>query len=239
MDGFTYYNIFETKGIEYIVIIAFLILIIPFWFVLNKREKIVQQIQKAWDTLTAEILKVPQGLFFSKNHTWAYLEKSGIARVGLDDFLLHVTGDVKVNHLKNPGETIKKGDLLTQIEHEGKALNIISPISGTIQYSNSSLMEESGILNQDPYEDGWIYSIKPTDWVKETNKYYLADDAKNWVRNELDRFKDFLAVTVGKYSSEPSLVAFQEGGELRNNPLSDMQSEIWRDFQKEFLDDLS
>ena len=41
------------------------------------------------------ILRIPLGLLFSKNHTWAHLEKSGVAEVGIDDFLLHITGDVK------------------------------------------------------------------------------------------------------------------------------------------------
>ena len=40
MDGFSYYNIFDTKGIEYLVVIAFLLLLIPFWLALNKQVKI-------------------------------------------------------------------------------------------------------------------------------------------------------------------------------------------------------
>ena len=87
MDAFTYKDIFETKGIEYIIIIAFLLLLIPFWILLNKSPKIKAEIQKAWDVLTANILRIPQGLFFSRNHTWAFMEKSGLAKVGLDDFL--------------------------------------------------------------------------------------------------------------------------------------------------------
>ena len=39
MDGFTYYNIFDTKGIEYLFIIAFLILLIPFWIIINKDKQ--------------------------------------------------------------------------------------------------------------------------------------------------------------------------------------------------------
>ncbi|PIY03114.1 MAG: hypothetical protein COZ21_10625, partial [Bacteroidetes bacterium CG_4_10_14_3_um_filter_31_20] len=70
MDGFSYFNIFETKGIEYLAIIAFLALLIPFWVVLNKQVKITKQIQNALGILSANILRIPQGLFYSKNHTW-------------------------------------------------------------------------------------------------------------------------------------------------------------------------
>ena len=47
MDGFSYNNIFETKGIEYLVVIAFFALLIPFWITLNKQAKITGQIQKS------------------------------------------------------------------------------------------------------------------------------------------------------------------------------------------------
>jgi len=235
MENFTYTNIFDTKGIEYLIIIAFFALLIPFWIMLNKQSVIAKKIHKTWDVLTANILRIPQGLFFSKNHTWAYLEKSGIAKVGLDDLLLQIVGQMKISNLKNTGEMIKKGDLLTEIDQNGKSLRIYSPISGEIMNSNSIIAEDPGILNEDPYEKGWIYNIKPSNWVSETKSCYLADEATGWFRKELDRFKDFLAVSFGKYSSEPSMIVFQEGGELRSNPLSELQDEIWEDFQKEFL----
>ncbi len=235
MDGFTYSNIFETKGIEYLIIIAFLILIIPFWILLNNKAVIVRKIQQSWDVITADILRIPQGLFFSKNHTWAHLEASGNASVGLDDLLLHLVGQVKITHLKNPGEKIKKGELLAEIDQNGKTLSVYSPLSGEIINSNHTVIENPGILNEDPYEKGWIYNIKPSNWVTETKSYYLADKATGWFRTELDRFKDFLAVSFGKYSTEPSMVILQEGGELRHNPMSELQPEIWEDFQKEFL----
>jgi glycine cleavage system H protein len=100
MDGFSYNNIFETKGIEYLIIITFLLLIIPFWIAINKRSRIGVQIKKAIGILSAAGLRIPKGLFYSKNHTWTHLEKSGIAEVGIDDFLVHITGEVKFSNLK-------------------------------------------------------------------------------------------------------------------------------------------
>jgi glycine cleavage system H protein len=235
MEGFTYNDIFETKGIEYLVIIAFLILLIPFWFLLNRSSKIKAGIQNAINVFTANVIKIPQGLFYNKNHTWAHLEQSGLAKVGLDDFLLKVVGGVRISNLKSPGEKIKKGDLLAEVTQNDKRLLIYSPISGEIEYSNQNIIEDPGILNQDPYEQGWIYRIKPSDWVAEMQTCYLADEATRWFRKEFDRFKDFLQVSFGKYSSEPSMVVFQEGGEMRNNPLAELDDDIWKDFQKEFL----
>ncbi len=234
MEEFSYHNIFATKGIEYIVIIAFLALLIPFWVLLNRQSK-TKGIKKALGILSDKILRIPQGLFFSKNHTWAHLEKSGAAKVGLDDLLLHITGEVKFSNLKNPGDMIRKGDLLTEIDQNGRVLQVFSPISGKILTTNENLNENPDLLIADPYGLGWVYKIKPSSWVAETNSYLLAEDATRWSIKELERFKDFIAESMKKYSPEPSYVILQDGGELRDNTLSELPEEIWRDFQESFL----
>jgi glycine cleavage system H protein len=235
MDGFSYNNIFETKGLEYLIIIVFLIVIIPFWIFMNRKAKISIQIQKAFGILSANILRIPPGLFFSRNHTWTHLEKTGNASVGLDDLLIHLTGKVKFRHLRKPGNFINKGDLLVDIEQNGKLLQIFSPISGMIMETNSILSDNPGVLNDDPYEKGWIYMIKPSEWITETDSYYLAEEAIAWSKKELEKFKDFLAVSIKKHSPETSMIVLQDGGELCDNPLSELPDEIWHDFQKSFL----
>jgi glycine cleavage system H protein len=234
MEGYSYTNIFETKGIEYLAIIAFFLLLIPFWLLLNKKVK-ARQIQKALGILSANILRIPQGLFYSKNHTWAHLEESGAAKVGLDDLLLHITGEVKINNLRNPGYLIKKGEVFAEIDRNGKKLKVLSPISGEILKTNTLLNENPEIINQDPYSKGWVYKIKPSNWIGETNSYYFAEDATNWSRLELQRFKDFLVNSIEKHSTEPLLLTLQDGGELTDNTLSELSSEIWQDFEKDFL----
>lgn len=235
MDGYSYFNIFDTKGIEYLAIIAFLLLLIPFWLVLNKPSMIREKIRRVIGVLSAKTLNIPQGIFHSKNHTWAYLGKSGIAKIGLDDLLLHITGEVKINNLKNPGETIRKGDLLAEIVQNGKSLSIFSPVSGKILSLNPLISESPDLMNEDPYGKGWIYSLKPSNWMAEISCCYLADDATSWFSKELEHYKDFLANSAQKYSPEPSLMVLQDGGELSENSLSGLPNEFWRDFQKEFL----
>lgn len=232
MDGFSYYNIFDTKGIEYIAILLFFALLIPYWLLLNKQVKITKQIQKSLGILTANILRIPQGLFYAPNHTWSFLEKSGLAKVGLDDLLLHITGEVKFSNLRDPGEKIKKGDPLAEIEQKGRFLRIFSPISGEIMNTNPILRESPETLNEDPYGKGWICKIKPSNWVADTSSLHIAEEATAWSTMELDRFKDFVAVSVSKYS--PGVI-MQEGGELRDNTLAELPNEVWQDFQQTFM----
>jgi glycine cleavage system H protein len=235
MENFTYSNIFDTKGIEYIAIIIFLALLIPFWIFLNKKAQITTRIKRALGFLTESILKVPQGVFHSKNHTWAFLEKNGEAIVGMDDLLTHLTGKVKIVPLKTVGQTVNKGEWIAEIRQNGKLLQISSPISGKVLGSNQFIESNPEVVNEDPFGDGWLYKIKPSAWKAETHTYFLAEEATEWTKTELARFKDFLAESTSKYAPEEAQLVLQDGGELRDNTLAELPNEIWNDFQKDFL----
>ena len=236
MYEFNYHNIFETKGTEYLLTIVFFAILIPFWMILNKQVKVKEQIKHALGILTTGILNIPRGLFYNHNHTWAYLEKSGTAKIGIDDLLQHLTGSVQVKPIKNLGDTVKKGETIASFKQKGKTLNITSPISGKIVNLNDEIVQNPAVLNIDPYNKGWICSVEPSNWKNETGGCYLAEDAVNWAAKEIDRFKDFVAFSLKKHFPDYSLVALQDGGELKDNTLSELPEEIWQDFQKEFLD---
>ena len=108
MEGFSIVDIYDTKGMEYIFVISYLLLLIVFWKVAKNPQKIFRQIREAVSTLSAKILKIPQGIYFSRNHTWTHLGESGAAKIGLDDFLQHVIGNIELTNLKNPGESVRK-----------------------------------------------------------------------------------------------------------------------------------
>jgi glycine cleavage system H protein len=235
MDGFSYQNIFETKGIEYLAIIAFFLVLIPFWIILNRNEKIVARVRKTLGVLTSGILRVPQGIYFGSDHTWTHLGSTGIARIGVDDLILHITGEVKVDCLMNPGDRVRKGDIMAILEHDGKRLEISSPLSGEVVVSNKLLLKDPEILTEDPYSKGWIYKVKPENWIAETSNCYLAEEASWWIDSELVRFREFLSVSTAKMDPEKSLAVLQDGGELRDNTLSDLPPEVWNDFQEYFL----
>lgn len=228
MDGFSYTDIFETKGIEYIVIIFFLILIIPFWLILNRKRAASEFISES----AGIRLSIPMGIFLSRNHTWAFLESSGLAKTGIDDFLVRVTGNVMVRFLKKEGEQIRKGELMAEILQDERRLKIYSPVSGRVAEVNGSTVEN---LSADPYGEGWIYRLVPSAWKSETQSYLLADETRQWLNREAERFRDMVAAFVAGRTGAESLPVLQDGGELSGHPLSELPEEAWAVFEKSFL----
>ena len=181
-------------------------------------------------------LEIPKGIYFDKTHTWAFMKKDGMVKIGVDDFLLHVTGPITRIEMKKPGEKIKKGERLLTIIQKGKQLDIYSPISGKIKSQNESLASNSSPLNNAPFEEGWIYTIEPTNWSLEIQFLTMADQYKVWLKEEFSRLKDFFATELKVNVPEYALVTLQDGGALRDSLLAELGPEIWDDFQTKFID---
>ena len=236
MESFSLVDMYDTKGAEYLFVIAYLIILIFFWRLASNPGRVLSAIRDTVSTLSVRILNIPQGIYFNKNHTWTHLGESGAARVGLDDFIQHVIGDHRLSGLKEAGDSIKKGELLAEIEQDGKKLQVFSPITGVVLETNSNLSEDPELVNADPFNQGWLYQIKPTNWRKDTSACLLAEKASEWSEKEITRFKDFLSMgAMRKYATEPAMLTLQDGGEIVDHVLSELPEEVWQDFQEEFL----
>lgn len=233
MDAFSYTDMFDTKGIEYIIVIAFLLAVIPFWMWLNRPVKVKHAVLRSGEGLSAGILRILPGLFYSRNHTWAHLEKSGAARVGLDDLLLHLTGGVSIEFLKKEGDKVREGEPMIALRKDGRSLEVRSPLSGDIMKVNRQAEQNEGLVNADPYGKGWLVRMKPWNWRNESVECYMDNEAIKWSEHELLKCKDFFAEAVSGTSGQPVL---QAGGELIDQPLADMPEKIWKEFQEKFLD---
>jgi len=203
----------------------------------RKRNKASQEILSAsTGVFNEESVIIPKGLYFGKTHSWAFMKKNGSVRIGIDDFLQHITGKITRVELKAAGETVKKGELLLSIIRKGKLLNIYSPISGTITEVNKNLESNSSLLNSSPYSDGWVYMIEPTNWGLEIQYLLIAEKYKEALKDEFLRLKDFFATLVKTNSHDFAYVTMQDGGELVDNPLAELGPNVWDDFQTKFID---
>ncbi len=179
---------------------------------------------------------VPAGLYFDKTHTWAFMEQNGIVKVGIDDFMQRITGAITRIKMKDKGDSIKKGEPIMSIIQNGKQLNLYSPVSGIIKELNTSLDNDSSIINSSPYNEGWVYKIEPSNWLRENQLLFMADKQRQYIKSEFSRLKDFLAAALNADSLSLAPLALQDGGELRDGVLSNLGPEEWEDFQTKFID---
>ena len=179
---------------------------------------------------------IPKGLYFDKTHMWAFMEKNGMVTIGIDDFLQHVTGPLTGATMKTPGEKVKKGDPVLSVIRNGKQLNIYAPVSGIIRAQNENLLSDSSVMNSSPYDEGWVYRIEPTNWLRETQFLSMAEKYAGWIKNEFSRLKDCLANSAKDNAVEYPQVILQDGGELHDGVLADLGPRAWEDFQTNFID---
>lgn len=178
---------------------------------------------------------IPKGLYFDKTHTWAFMEKDGMVKVGIDDFLQHVTGPITSIGMKNPGVRVNKGDQLCVMIQKGKHLFVYAPVSGIIREQNPALFANASLVNDSPYGAGWVCTIEPSNWIREIGFLSMADKYGTWLKSEFTRLKDFLASALQSESPALAHIVLQDGGVLNDNVLADLGPEVWEEFQTRFM----
>lgn len=186
--------------------------------------------------LNENLLSAPKGLFFDKTHTWTFMEEDGNVKVGVDDFLQHITGTLTRVLLKDAGEKVRKGEKIMTIVRDGKQLSIYAPISGVIKEQNWNLLKDASLINTAPFTEGWVYLIEPKNWVREIQFLVMGEKYKEWLNDEFLRLRDFFAAAVRTNKAVHAHIILQDGGELTDNVLADMGPEVWEDFQTKFID---
>ncbi len=202
---------------------------------LGRKEAISFSGARFGAAFNVENLTVPQGLYYDRSHTWAYMEKDGSVKIGIDDFMAHVTGSVTQLKMKKTGEKIRKGEAVISMIHNGKQLNVYAPVTGSIVEQNEALSNDSSLINSSPYNEGWVYRIEPANWLREIPMLITGKKYKDWIMEEFSRLKDFLATALKASNAEYAFV-LQDGGEIREGILADLTPEIWEDFQTNFID---
>ncbi len=189
------------------------------------------------ETFGERTVAAPAGLFYDMSHTWAFMEKDGYVKVGIDDFLQHITGPITRVEMRKPGDTVKKGEAFLTLIQKGKKLVLYAPVSGTILETNKSLTGgNTTLLNESPYGEGWIYRLEPASWLQEIPLLSMAGKYTRWLNGEFTRLKDFLASSLQSHKLDYAQVVLQDGGEMKNNLLEDFGPEVWEDFQSKFID---
>jgi glycine cleavage system H protein len=107
-------------------------------------------------------MNVPDDLRYTSDHEWVRLE-DGRVRIGITDYAQDALGDVVFVQLPEPGAKVEAGGSFSEVESTKSVSDIYAPVAGTVVEVNSELADAPQRLNEDPYGEGWICLIEPSD----------------------------------------------------------------------------
>ncbi len=106
---------------------------------------------------------IPSDLRYAESHEWISQEEEGVVKVGISEHAQEQLGDLVFVELPEEGETFSRGDACAVVESVKAASDIYCPVSGEIVVVNEALADTPEIVNNDPYGDGWLFSVKLDD----------------------------------------------------------------------------
>jgi len=180
-----------------------------------------------------EDLALPQGVFLGAGHTWLSLNPAGEARVGMDDFTQRVMGSINGVELPKIGEKVQRGEKLFAIYQGKRTAEFTAPVDGVITNVNQMLQENPEPLKSNPFEGGWICSLSPTNLARDLKQLVVADEAREWLNREIQRFLSFAVARPSEHFALGHVL--QDGGEPANGLLEMMDDETWGLFIQKFL----
>jgi len=122
----------------------------------------------------------PEGLKYNEEHTWLRLEDGGTGRVGITTYAQEQLKEVVFVELPEVGDAVSQMEPFGVIESVKATNDLYSPVSGEVIEINPSLEAEPGIVNRDPYGDGWMIVIRLSD-PTEVDSLVSSDEYRSQV----------------------------------------------------------
>jgi len=171
--------------------------------------------------------RVPENVSYHPGHTWALSESPNLVRVGMDDFASKLVGKIERIALPQRGRWIRQGQKLWTIFRDGKSVDMVSPIEGTITDINEAVVQDPGLARKDPFGEGWLVTVQAPD-AKTNFRNLLSGALARWWTEE----------AVGRLHSKfmmPMPALAQDGGEAVNDLTSTMPNADFEAIAKEFF----
>jgi len=131
--------------------------------------------------------ELAKDFYYHDGHTWAKPEYGGRVRVGLDDFAQKLIGKLARVELPNIGQELKQGEVGFQVRRNGEIAKLLSPMDGIVANVNDSLCNQPDLVNESPYEKGWLFTIEPTRLRKNLKALYYEKEARNFIHEEREK----------------------------------------------------
>ena len=130
----------------------------------------------------------PDDLYYHKEHFWAKVE-GDVVTIGTTDFAQKLAGQVVYIELPSVGKAVEQGKPCGSMESGKWVGRIYSPLSGKVEAINSELEDSPELINESPYEKGWMCKIKASNLQEELKNLMKADGLPDFIKSEIERVK--------------------------------------------------
>jgi glycine cleavage system H lipoate-binding protein len=170
--------------------------------------------------------QLAEDFYYHEGHTWAKPEYGGRIRVGLDDFarrLLH-----KLNQIELPdiGHEVRQGKVAFQVKKNSQSAQVLGPVDGIVARVNQRLLDRPELINESPYEEGWLFIIEPTNLRNNLKTLYYGEEASTFIREERDKLLSM---------AHDDLRISADGGESVDDIFGELEGEDWSKFVRAFF----
>ncbi len=186
MEGFSFVDIFATKGIEYIIVMAFLAAFVYFSRYLGHQSPVTES---AADEAAVSYFRVPDGYHFHRGHGWLRKEQESLGVVGLDDFARKLVGKVESVDLPSIGYHVKQGEKGWSLNAGSKSIPMLAPVSGEVVAVNKEVLRSPEILGEDPYGKGWLFKVRSPRIESDKRQLLSGKVARAWMEDALDKLR--------------------------------------------------
>ena len=107
----------------------------------------------------------PDDLKYTSEHEWVRSpgESEGSVRVGITDYAQDALGDIVYVSLPEVGTDVEEGSAIGELESTKSVSDVYAPLAGSVVARNESLEQTPELVNSDPYGEGWLFEVVPTD----------------------------------------------------------------------------
>jgi glycine cleavage system H protein len=171
--------------------------------------------------------QVPENLRYHPGHTWALSESPTLVRVGMDDFASKLIGKVERIVLPSRGQWIRQGQKMATIYRDGVAVDMVSPIEGSIADVNDPITRDPKLAQNDPYGEGWLVTVQSPDSKTNLRNLLSGTLARWWTEESAGRLQRKMPVLAGALA--------QDGGIAIGNLTDQIPDQDWAAITKEFF----
>jgi len=204
MEGIRFIDIYATKGIEYLIVIAFFAAFVLFCRYMYRPGEVRAPATIASESVTR--FRVPEGLFYHQGHGWLRPEPGSIGVVGLDDFAQKFIGKIDAVDLPPVGSRLAQGDKGWSLVVDGVPIPMLSPVAGEVVEVNPEVLRSPEILREDPYGKGWLLKVKSTRIASNTRNLLSGKLARAWMESALDKLHPLHGESLGPVLQDGGLM---------------------------------